>query len=279
MISGTNWYSEEWDGQGSAISLRVRDKLHDVQSPYQRVEIYQTETFGRLMTLDGLVMVTERDHFIYHEMMTHPALFSRPEPESVLIIGGGDCGALSEVVKHRQLRRIEQVELDQAVTEVALQFFPDFQAATTDPRVALHFDDGIEWVRQAKPGSYNVIIIDSTDPVGPAEGLFSAAFFAACKKALTQNGVLAIQSESPLFHQELILRVQSRLSEAGFADAASLFFPQCTYPSGWWSATLGVVSGSATGFQQPLAAAKSFATRYYNAAIHQAAFAKPEFLK
>lgn len=279
MISGEGWYSEEWDGQGSAISLRVSDKLHDVQSPYQRVEIYQTETFGRLMTLDGLVMVTERDHFIYHEMLTHPALFSRPGPESVLVIGGGDCGALSEVVKHRQLRRIEQVELDQVVTDVALRFFPDFRAATTDPRVTLHFDDGIEWVRQAQPGSYAVIIIDSTDPVGPAEGLFSTAFFASCKRALTQNGVLAIQSESPLFHQELILRVRGRLSEAGFADSASLFFPQCTYPSGWWSATLGVVSGVATGFQQPLAAAKSFATRYYNAAIHQAAFAKPEFLK
>ena len=118
------WYTEQWAGQGSAISLKLRDKVHDEQSPYQRVEIRETETFGTLMTLDGLVMVTDRDNFVYHEMMSHPALFTHPDPKRVLIVGGGDCGTLHEVLKHPGVELAEQVELDERVTRVAEKFFP-----------------------------------------------------------------------------------------------------------------------------------------------------------
>ncbi len=274
-----NWYTEEWSGQGSAISLKIKTKVHEEKSPYQRIEIYETETFGTLMTLDGLVMVTDRDNFIYHEMMSHPALFTHPDPKRVLIVGGGDCGTLREVLKHPQVELVEQVELDERVTRVAEKFFPELCESNRDPRARLHFADGIQWVADAKPGSYDVIIVDSTDPVGPAAGLFSQTFYENCRRALGAHGIVAGQSESPLFHAELIKSMHVALRAAGFADTATLQFPQCTYPSGWWSATLASCDGHTTAFRTSAAANKSFATRYYSRDIHAGALAVPEFLR
>ena len=279
MSLDKNWYTEEWAGQGSAISLKIKSKVHDEQSTYQRIEIYETETFGTLMTLDGLVMVTDRDNFVYHEMMSHPALFTHPDPQRVLVIGGGDCGTLHEVLKHKTVTLAEQVELDERVTRVSEKFFPELCESNNDPRAKLHFADGIKWVADAKPETYDVIIIDSTDPVGPAAGLFSEAFYKNCFRALRPSGVVVGQSESPLFHADLILSVQKSFKAAGFRDVATLFFPQCTYPSGWWSATMAGKDMALANFRAQDAAAKSFATRYYNRAIHAAALASPEFLR
>ncbi|HEY5682379.1 MAG TPA: polyamine aminopropyltransferase [Sulfuricaulis sp.] len=279
MSLDKSWYTEEWAGQGSAISLKIKDKVHDEKSPYQRIEIYETETFGTLMTLDGLVMVTDRDNFVYHEMMSHPALFTHPDPKRVLIIGGGDCGTLREVLKHPSVELAEQVELDERVTRVSEKFFPELCESNTDPRAKLHFTDGIQWVADAKPGSYDVIIIDSTDPVGPAAGLFSETFYRNCWRALRAHGIVVGQSESPLFHADLIRSVHSSFKAAGFRDVGTLLFPQCTYPSGWWSATMAGKDGSVAEFRAQAAAAKSFATRYYNHDIHAGAHACPEFLR
>ena len=279
MTLDKNWYTEEWAEQGSAISLKVKHKVHDEQSPYQRIEIYETETFGTLMTLDGLVMVTDRDNFIYHEMMSHPALFTHPDPKRVLIIGGGDCGTLREVLKHKGVELAEQVELDERVTRVAEKFFPDLCESNHDARARLHFTDGIQWVADAKPETYDVIVIDSTDPIGPAAGLFSEAFYKNCHRALRPHGIVVGQSESPLFHADLIVSVRQSLKAAGFHDIATLFFPQCTYPSGWWSATLGGKNVPLRDFREQDAAEKSFTTRYYNRYVHAAALAIPEFLQ
>ncbi len=276
MALDKSWYTEEWAGQGSAISLKIKDKVHDEQSPYQRIEIWETETFGTLMTLDGLVMVTDRDNFVYHEMMSHPALFTHPDPKRVLVIGGGDCGTLREVLKHKSVELAEQVELDERVTRVSEKFFPELCESNQDPRAQLRFDDGIKWVANAKPETYDVIIIDSTDPVGPAAGLFSETFYKNCFRALRPRGVVVGQSESPLFHADLIRSVQKSFRAASFRDVATLFFPQCTYPSGWWSATLACKDGAVKEFR---ATAKPFATRYYNRDIHAAALASPEFLR
>lgn len=279
MALDNNWYTEEWAEQGSAISLKIKSKLHDEQSPYQRIEIFETETFGTLMTLDGLVMVTDRDNFVYHEMMSHTALFTHPDPKRVLIIGGGDCGTLREVLKHTSVELAEQVELDERVTRVAEKFFPELCASNDDPRARLHFADGIKWVADAVPESYDVIIVDSTDPVGPAAGLFSEEFYQHCRRALRSRGVVIGQSESPLFHAELIRSVQKSFKQAGFREVATLYFPQCTYPSGWWSATLAGKDGPVREFRQAASAAKPFATRYYNEAIHASALAAPEFMR
>jgi spermidine synthase len=278
MTLDKSWYTEEWAGQGSAISLKIKDKVHDEQSTYQRIEIYETETFGTLMTLDGLVMVTDRDNFVYHEMMTHPALFTHPNPKRVLVIGGGDCGTLREVLRHSTVELAEQVELDERVTRVAEKFFPELCEANGDKRARLHFADGIKWVADAKPESYDVIIVDSTDPVGPAAGLFSQEFYKNCLKALRPHGIVVGQSESPLFHPDLIKAVHDALRGAGFLDVATLQFPQCTYPSGWWSATMACKDSTLANFREDDVADKSFPTRYYNYGIHRSAMAIPEFL-
>lgn len=273
-----HWYTEEWDAQGAAISLKIKAKLHDEQSAYQRIEIYQTETFGRLMTLDGLVMVTDRDNFIYHEMMTHPALFTHADPKQVLIIGGGDCGTLREVLKHQRVIQAVQVELDERVTRVSEYYFPELCASNKDPRARLEFTDGIQWVADAAPDSYDVIIVDSTDPVGPAAGLFSETFYANCRRALKPGGIIVGQSESPLFHASLIRAMHDALRGAGFAAVATLNFPQCTYPSGWWSATFASKDGALPGFSVTDKSAKMIPTRYYTADVHRAALSLPAFL-
>jgi len=278
MSLDQTWYTEQWAGQGSAISLKIAKKLHDEQSPYQRIEIFETETFGKLMTLDGLVMVTDRDNFVYHEMMTHPALFTHPDPKRVLIIGGGDCGTLREVLKHPTVELAEQVELDERVTRVAEKFFPDLCEKNGDPRARLHFTDGIQWVADAKPDSYDVIIVDSTDPVGPAAGLFSETFYKNCRRALKPRGIVVGQSESPLFHPDLIVSMHRAMRAAGFSDTATLQFHQVTYPSGWWSCTQACKDGTLAEFRANAATGKGFPTRYYNTAIHHAARALPEFL-
>jgi spermidine synthase len=278
MALDSRWYTEEWAGQGAAVSLKIKRKLHEEQSPYQRIEVWETETFGRLMTLDGLVMVTDRDNFIYHEMMSHPALFTHPEPESVLIIGGGDCGTLHEVLKH-PVKQVTQIELDERVTRVSERFFPALTASNRDPRARLHFADGIQWIKDAKPENYDVIIVDGTDPIGPAAGLFSEAFYKDCWRALKAGGLIAGQSESPLFHAGLIAAMRQALRGAGFKDLQTLHFPQCTYPSGWWSATLAGKDGAVSQFREQDARSKRFATRYYNAGLHRGAMALPEFLQ
>ena len=278
MSLDKSWYTEEWAGQGSAISLKIAKKLHDELSTYQRIEIYETETFGTLMTLDGLVMVTSRDNFVYHEMMTHPALYTHPAPKRVLIIGGGDCGTLREVLRHPEVELAEQVELDERVTRVAEMFFPELCEKNSDPRARLHFADGIQWVADAKPGAYDVIIVDSTDPVGPAAGLFSETFYKNCHRALSPRGIVVGQSESPLFHPDLIVSMHKAMRTAGFTDTATLQFQQCTYPSGWWSCTMACKDAALDTFRKDAATGKTFATRYYNTAIHSAARALPEFL-
>lgn len=274
MALDDTWYTERWADQGSAISLEIERKLHDEQSELQRIEIYETKTFGRLMTLDGLVMVTDRDNFVYHEMLSHPALHCHPNPRDVLIIGGGDCGTLREVLKHDAVRHVVQAEIDERVTRVSEQFFPLLCESNGDPRAELRFVDGIKWVTEAAPGTYDVIIVDSTDPVGPAEGLFTHDFYAGCHRALRPGGVVVGQSESPLFHLPILQALHGTMRGAGFVDVRTLTFPQCTYPSGWWSVTLA-------GRDELLARRRttSIETRYYTPAIHDAAGALPAFVE
>ncbi|MDS4039785.1 MAG: polyamine aminopropyltransferase [Candidatus Competibacter sp.] len=280
MTLDHHWFSEIHPATGSAFSLKLQGKLHEARSPYQRVAVYATEAFGNLMVIDDYIMLTSRDNFLYHEMMAHPALFTHPNPRRVLIIGGGDCGTLREVLKHPGVETATQVDIDDEVTQASERYFPELCESNGDPRARLHFDDGLAWVRNAEPGSYDVIIVDSTDPVGPAEGLFAEPFLRDCHRVLGTDGLLVQQSESPLFHLDSILVPLHRtLRAAGFADTHSLHFPQCVYPSGWWTATLARKTGRVADFREAAAAAKSFATEYYNAEIHRAALATPEFMR
>lgn len=275
-VNDQNWFTEEDKANGSAFSLAIQSRIHDEQSPYQRIEVYETLHFGRLMTIDGLVMLTDRDNFIYHEMMSHPALFSHKAPKNVLIVGGGDCGTLKEVLKHQDVESVHQVEIDERVTRVAEQFFPTLCESNNDPRAEFHFVDAIEWLKQAKDSAYDIIIIDSTDPVGPAVGLFSEAFYRDCWRCLAAGGIMIAQSESPLFHMPIIRSMQQAMRDAGYTDVATLHFPQCSYPSGWWSATLASREGKLRPLRKQ--AGENINTRYYTPAVHDAALALPNFM-
>lgn len=275
--SDNGWFTEVYAQGGTAFSLRVRRKLHAEQSPCQLIEIWETTDFGNLMTIDGFVMLTSRDNFLYHEMMSHPALFTHPDPKRVVIIGGGDCGTLREVLKHPGVAHALQVDIDERVTRLSERYFPELCDANQDPRAQLYFGDGIQWMKDAAPGSVDLVIVDSTDPIGPAEGLFSEAFYRDCHRALGDNGLVVQQSESPLLHYENIIKpMHKAMRDAGFADSVSLQFPQPVYPSGWWTATLAG-KRPVTAFREADARAKAFTTRYYNAAIHSGALAQPEF--
>lgn len=273
-LNNNNWFTEIYPDDGCALSLELSDKLHQEQTPWQKLEVYQTTHFGRLMLLDDCVMLTSRDNFIYHEMMTHPVLCTHPAPENVLIIGGGDCGCLREVLKHQDVRHAHQVDLDERVTRAAEKFFPELCVSNNDPRAELSYTDGVAFIEQASPSSYDIIIVDSVDPVGQAARLYSEEFYRACHAGLAADGILVAQSESPLFHKDLILSMQSRMSDAGYNDATTLYFPQCTYPSGWWSASMAFKGSKPAGFR-----AVDIETEYYNNDIHQAAQAAPQFMR
>jgi spermidine synthase len=280
MRLGPDWFTEVYAPGGTAFSLRVRARLHEEQSAFQRIEVWETDTFGNLMVIDGCVMLTGRDNFLYHEMMSHPALLTHPRPRRVVIIGGGDCGTLREVLRHPGVEQAVQVEIDERVTRLSERFFPELCEANSDPRAELRFEDGLAFMRSAPPGSIDVVIVDSTDPVGPAEGLFQEPFYRDCRAALGEHGVLAQQSESPLLHLEtLIAPLHRTLRAAGFAETRTLPFPQPVYPSGWWSATLASRGVSLDGFREADARALPFAARYYSADIHRAALAVPPFMR
>lgn len=275
-----HWFTEVWAGDGSSFSLAIEELLHSEQSPFQKIEVYRTSHWGNLMVLDGCYMVSDRDNFLYHEMMTHPALFTHQAPKKVVVVGGGDCGTLREVLKHPDIEEAWQVEIDERVTRVSEQFFPALCDKNNDPRANFYFGDGIDWIEKAEPGSIDVIIVDSTDPVGPAAGLFNRKFFASCLRALGEHGILVQQSESPLYHTHSIIKeMYNEMRAAGFEHLQTIPFPQPIYPSGWWSCTMASKQQLLNQLRLQDAQQKSFATHYYNAELHQGALALPEFMK
>jgi spermidine synthase len=277
-MNPSQWFTEQVPGAESAFSLKIKQKVHEEQSEFQHLEIYETETFGNLMVIDGCTMVSTRDNFFYHEMMSHPALYTHPDPKRVWIIGGGDCGTLKEVLKHPSVEHAVQIDIDERVTRLAEIYFPELCESNSDPRAELKFIDGIKWVKDAAPDSVDLIIVDSTDPVGPAEGLFSDEFYRDCFDCLSENGMVVQQSESALYHMKLIGEMRNSMNSAGFSHLQTLFFPQCIYPSGWWSATIASKT-DLTKFREQDSANKPFDTVYYNVDIHKASLAQPEFFK
>ena len=275
-----HWFVEKFGDEGTSFGLAIKSKLHDEQSDYQRIEVYDTQTFGHLMVIDGCVMLTQRDNFLYHEMMAHPALFTHPDPKKVAIIGGGDCGTLKEVLKHPEVNSAWQIEIDEKVTLLSERYFPELCSSNGDPRAHFYFGDGIQWIEAQAADSLDLIIVDSTDPVGPAAGLFTPAFFKACHRALGDAGIIVQQSESPLLHATTIIKSLHRnMKKVGFRSVTTLPFPQPVYPTGWWSCTMASKDMDCTRFRSEDVKNKRFKCDYYNTAIHHGALAQPEFLK
>ena len=275
--ASASWLHENFTHTGSAFGLRIRRKLEEVQSPFQKIEMYESTDWGNVMLIDGAMMVTTRDNFFYHEMMAHAPLYTHPAPRDVVIIGGGDCGTLREVLRHPDVTRAVQCDIDEQVTRMAEQHFPELCESNGDPRAELLFDDGIAYMANRAPGSVDIVIVDSTDPVGPAEGLFNKAFYESCFRALKDDGILVQQSESPLALLDLIRSMRAEMGKAGFTSFKTLPFPQPCYPTGWWSCTLAR-KGQGFDFREADARAKAFDSKYYSAGIHKGAQTLPPFV-
>lgn len=264
------WFTESYQDLGTGFSLQIRACLHVEKTPICKIAIFDTTHFGKMMTIDDVIMLTSRDNFFYHEMLVHPALFSHPAPQDVIIIGGGDCGTLKEVLKHPVLSAT-QIEIEEKVTRLAQEYFPELCTSNNDPRANLIFADGIEWMRNAPDGSADIVIIDSTDPIGPAEGLFNKAFYKECHRVLRAEGILVHQSESPLLHQTILCDIRKAMRAAGFQTLLTLPFPQAVYPSGWHSATLASKANQPFSIRKDLACLNKMDLQYYHFALHEGA--------
>jgi spermidine synthase len=276
------WFTERDDR--IALSLKHNGKLFSGESDFQRVEVYDTQAYGKMLSLDGMIMTTEKDEFVYHEMISHIAMLTHPNPKRALIIGGGDGGTARELLRHEGLAEVVMVEIDQLVIDAAREHLPEIAAALDHEWLTLRVADGLNYVAEAADESFDVVIVDSTDPVGPAEGLFTRDFYEGVHRILTKDGIMITQSESPRFNEKVFKEIYQLYGEifgAGQVHCYLAYIP--TYPTGMWS-----FSYSSKGAVHPLAQFDSdksaaFAAdhdlQYYNEGIHQAAFALPGFVK
>lgn len=270
----TEWISDVV-GPGYAQSIQVDSILYDGASAFQHIQVATNPVFGRMLILDNAVQTTEADEFIYHEMLAHPALVTHRTPRRVLIVGGGDGGTLEEVLKH-PVEHVTMVEIDRDVIEVSRSFLPSIcGSAFDDRRVRLLIEDGITFVLDAAE-KFDVILVDSTDPKGPGVALFSDAFYAACGRALTDEGVLVAQSGSYVFQRDLTQLVQSRLRSV-FDVVTTFWAPIPAYPGVLWSFTAGSRGNdpAALSAERVTQRLSSIRTRFYTPSMHRVAFTLP----
>ena len=272
------WYTEQHT-DSVRFSIKVKQQLYSGHSEFQQIDVFDSEEFGRFLTLDGLMMVTEKDEFIYHDMIVHVPMASNLKIKKVLVIGAGDGGTVRELTRYPSVTHIDMVEIDKKVVDVSIEYLPQLACKLDDARVSIHYADGLKFVR-SKQNEYDLIIVDSTDPFGPGEGLFTKEFYGNCHNALTDHGILVNQHESPYYetYANSMKRAHQRIKE---------FFPICrvyqahipTYPSGHWlfgfaSKTIDPVLNADIDKWDSL----KLKTRYYNTKLHKAAFALPNYV-
>lgn len=274
-----NGYYHEITPAGFGIAIKAGKVLFSEQSEFQKVEIFETESkLGRVLTLDDLMMTTEGDEFHYHEMIAHIPMMHHKCPKSVLVIGGGDGGTVREVLKHKTVERVVLCEIDGMVIDACKKYLPTISCGLDDPRVEILVQDAIEYIKDKK-NEFDIILIDSTDPMGPGEGLFTEEFYTNVKNSLKEGGIVAAQSESPVVNKEEIRKMYNLLKKV---------FPICstytsnipTYPGGYWawafcSENVEPLSYFAEDRYEDIA--KS--CKIYNKDYHNARFALPNYLK
>ena len=277
------WFTDKDENQ--ALSLRFTGEVFfDVQSPFQRVRILESYKYGKMLALDDMVMTTINDEFHYHEMIAHPAMFTHGNAKNVLVIGGGDGGTVREVLKHSTVEKVTMVEIDGEVINACKEYLPTIAAAFNHPKLNLIVDDGIAFIKQAEKESYDIIIIDGSDPVGPAAGLFSVEFYTNCFNALKEGGILVAQGESPKFNEKAFSELNHTLQDIFGATNApvSLFFVP-TYPTGMWSFQYGLKNANHPKDISNSSIIDSFVEekglQYYNSDVHKGSFATPNFVK
>lgn len=269
------WYSEN-QTENVRLSIRVDRQLASVQSEFQRIDVFESPEFGRILTLDGLLMVTQKDEYIYHEMITHIPMATNPRIRRVLVIGAGDGGAVRELCRYPSIEHIDMVEIDEAVVRISKKYLPFTACSLDDPRVQICYQDGLKFVRRME-STYDLIIVDSTDPFGVGEGLFTNEFYGNCSKALARDGILVNQHESVFYpaYADSMKRAHSRIKH--FFPIALVYQAHIpTYPSGHW--LFGFASKKydpRTDLQADWWNSLGLRTRYYNTALHVGCFAIP----
>ena len=260
------WFEER--DPFSPIQYRYADvrPLYSARSELQEIQVLESDFFGRMLVLDGVVQLTERDEFLYHEMLVHVPMHSHVAPKRVLIVGGGDGGALREVLKHESVERVTLVELDREVIEVAKKFFPDMAAGFASPLVTVRHGDGAAFLDD-EGRQFDIILVDSTDPVGPSTSLSTPEFFRSASEALNDGGVFAMQTESLHFHADYVNRVQRAL-KAGFGAVDLYGAPIATYAGNWW--TFSLASHAPVGREPVREPAPGL--RIYCRELHRSAF-------
>lgn len=276
-LNESEWFTEYFEV--TAFSVHYTQKLYEVTSAFQKIEVYETARLGRVLILDACFMVTEADTFIYHEMLVHPAMNTAPTARRVLVIGGGDGGTVTEVMKYPHVESCILCEIDPMVIETCRKFFPNLSSGLNDPRVTIVNGDGAEFVKKFHQ-QFDVVFVDSTDPVGPGETLFRPSFYESVKNSLSPNGVAVFQTESPLFMKDVFTQAVKNLRHVFGHDRAHPYFATIpSYPGALWSFTYCCANEQPNALNaidiSPYLDGK---LAYYNKAIHKAAFALPEFV-
>lgn len=273
------WFSEPHT-QNVKLSIKVEKQIYCDNSKYQRIDIFETAEFGKILVLDGYLMLTEKDEFIYHEMITHVPMAVNPNIKTVLVIGAGDGGTIRELTKYSTIEKIDMVEIDEMVVKACQEYLPQTAQKLDDKRLTIHYEDGLRFVR-TKQEEYDLIIVDSTDPFGPGEGLFTREFYGNCFKALKEDGILINQHESPFYKEDAksMQRAHRNLA-ASFQLQMVYQFHLPTYPSGHW------FFGFASKKYHPILDLKEkewnelgLKTKYYNTELHKGAFYIPNYVK
>lgn len=273
------WYTEEHT-KNVRFSIKVDRQLISAKSEFQRIDIFESKEFGKFLTLDGYMMLTEKDEFIYHEMIVHVPMAVKPNAKKILVIGAGDGGTIRELVKYESIEKIDMVEIDKMVVDLCLEYLPLTSSKLYDKRVNIYYEDGLKFVR-SKANEYDVIIVDSTDPFGPGEDLFTREFYGNCYNALKEDGIFVNQHESPYYEAdaEATARAHRQLQAVyPVSTVYQLHIP--TYPSGHW------LFGFASKGLDPIKDLKdeewnklNLKTKYYNTDLHKGAFYLPNYVK
>ncbi len=274
-LNDKSWFTEAYN-DSTAFSVRYSRKLYEETSEFQRIEIFETDVLGRVLILNGCFMVTEKDTFIYHEMLVHPAMALLTNPRKVVIIGGGDGGAVTEAVKYPELESIILCEIDSKVVSSCRGFFPELSSGLDDPRVQVLYEDGAAFISRFQD-EFDLVLVDSTDPVGPGIALYEIAFYENIKKSLKKGGAAVLQTESPLFMADVFENsVKNLRSVFGQTGATPYLAVIPSYPGGMWSFTM-----CSETVEPSKNAPRDFkgTMKYYNSEVHRAAFALPEFVR
>lgn len=273
------WYTE-LHTKNVRFSIKIDKPVVTLDGDFQRIDVFDSQEFGRVLVLDGYLMITEKDEFIYHEMITHIPMAVNPDIKNVLVIGAGDGGTIRELTRYNTIENIDMVEIDKAVVDVCKEYFPQTASKLTDSRVNIYYEDGLRFVRRKK-NQYDLIIVDSTDPFGPGEGLFTKEFYGNCYTALKENGILINQHESPYYNDDAKAMSRTHKQIKSVFPVSTVYQVHIpTYPSGHW------LFGFASKGLKPVEDLKAdswkslgLKTKYYNTDVHKGAFYLPNYVK